>query len=1273
MNKNFTLPRYLQMLTVILILAFTGFFAATPSSAIGEASTPHPIDPTAPIRQDMIDIAERYLTYRWQAINDHAFDSKNPDPPDYLRNDKHDSFYDPDHPKHVETPDRAWCDEHDPNHLEAWRCWDFAPIVNIGVPYFWGEGTAVEDDATHHLHLDKNTGYGEADSKYFNEKKEAGRPVGDITHDTTGLAMVGVGVDCAGLVSQAWRMGVYSPGYPLQENSRPMRFKDLQAGDIILNATNHVVLFWKFIDYDPASSSEPVAGEDNGTTFWAYEASEYAGKVVLSKYRLIQSNPVFRSAPSPQAYFHGMPYDTDNVTIKRIQSCFPDPENPDNWDSSNPTNCHALVQSLADFYPRTDFTPIDVELVLDISGSIDGLGLAQAKYNAKQIIGTFLRPGDKVGIATFAETAKPPLQTLTTIVDAGSVAALNQEIDSIVAGGNTSIASGLMAGGTDLMTLGQDETGAPDPVRVMLLLSDGEENTDPSVFSISSMPRGTGLLDVIHGEGISIYTLQVGGASQPNFLLKNIAAKTDGLFSQSIGEVIDNLRTRFFGSPINGSGAGAVGSTGSQATSQQFALNSEGSAGQSVPATEQPNQATPEGTVEQPALGLKEAAGQPLPANSSGIAGQSALAGPIGITEQPVLVDSSMGAITASVFWSGNPLDVTLVRADGTIIDPSTADVDRNVSFVSGETYASYTVHAPEPGQWQLRISGEAGQAYESSVTTNTAMIVSASIDKKEYSSGEPIKFTASVEDDVSPFSASPEYIHGATMQVVYEDPRHVQSTFALYDDGLHEDGAANDGVYGGIFPNTLLEGIYNFNVQISGVNNRAGEPFAREVHLSANVNTPPSVVSIVRASPNPTHLYAVKFTVTFSEPVVGVDISDFALTTGDMSGAAISAVSGSGNTYTVTVNTGNDNGTLRLDVVDDDTIRDGIDPSIYGVNGFGGQALGGDGLGNGDFTNGQSYDVEHLTGEMIVNKLADTNDGLCDTDCSLREAISNAVPGSVITFAPSLSGGTIHLASDLAIDRGMIIDGSALAIPITVSGDTDNDGAADVSVFNVNSGVTATLKSLVVSKGAFGGVSNSGTLTITNSTFSNNGALNLSPSIVGGGVSNSGILTITNSTFLNNVAEFGGGVSNDGGAVTIMNSTFLTNTATYSGGGASNSPGISGNGGTLMITNSTFVNNAAAYGGGVVNYGNSTLTMTNSTFSGNHAASGTGGIENNGRLNYANTIITNSTSGGDCVNYSAIGTNTNNLVEDGSCSALLSGDPNLGPLANNGGLLSVS
>ncbi len=109
-----------------------------------------------------------------------------------------------------------------------------------------------------------------------------------------------------------------------------------------------------------------------------------------------------------------------------------------------------------------------------------------------------------------------------------------------------------------------------------------------------------------------------------------------------------------------------------------------------------------------------------------------------------------------------------------------------------------------------------------------------------------------------------------------------------------------------------------------------------------------PSVTSIVRANPNPSNAAIVDFTVTFSESVTGVDVSDFNLIATNINGASINSVNGSGNTYTVSVNTGSGDGTLRLDLIDNDSI----------VNASG-NSLGDIGVGNGNFVNGESYSMD--------------------------------------------------------------------------------------------------------------------------------------------------------------------------------------------------------------------------------------------------------------------------------------------------------------------------
>jgi len=108
-------------------------------------------------------------------------------------------------------------------------------------------------------------------------------------------------------------------------------------------------------------------------------------------------------------------------------------------------------------------------------------------------------------------------------------------------------------------------------------------------------------------------------------------------------------------------------------------------------------------------------------------------------------------------------------------------------------------------------------------------------------------------------------------------------------------------------------------------------------------------VQSITRLDPNPTSASTVDFRVSFTEDVSGVDLTDFDLTTtGDVANTSIVNVSGAGDEYVVTVDTGSGTGTIRLDVLDDDSI-------LTTANG---DPLGGSGAGNGDATFGEIYNI---------------------------------------------------------------------------------------------------------------------------------------------------------------------------------------------------------------------------------------------------------------------------------------------------------------------------
>ena len=156
---------------------------------------------------------------------------------------------------------------------------------------------------------------------------------------------------------------------------------------------------------------------------------------------------------------------------------------------------------------------------------------------------------------------------------------------------------------------------------------------------------------------------------------------------------------------------------------------------------------------------------------------------------------------------------------------------------------------------------------------------------------------------------------------------------------------------------------------------------------------------------------------------------------------------------------------------------------------------------------------------------------------------------GSVIEFDSSVfsSPQTITLGATLVLSETIgpeVIDGPGAGL-VTVSG-----GGA-VSVFEVDSGVTASISGLTIANGdapSGGGIYNDGTLTISESSITNNqGSV-----YGGGGIFNTGVLTINQSQITGNSATKifgdGGGIYNIG-ILTINQSQITGNTANMGGG----------------------------------------------------------------------------------------------------------------------------
>jgi len=308
----------------------------------------------------------------------------------------------------------------------------------------------------------------------------------------------------------------------------------------------------------------------------------------------------------------------------------------------------------------------------------------------------------------------------------------------------------------------------------------------------------------------------------------------------------------------------------------------------------------------------------------------------------------------------------------------------------------------------------------------------------------------------------------------------------------------------------------------------------------------------------------------------------------------------------------------------------------------------------------------------FTVTKTADTNDGVCDTDCSLREAIIAANfsdSDDTIQFDPGVfsSAQTITLTNgQLGVcNNGSLVINGTNANRLIISGNNQS------RVFRIFGGTAATFNNLTISNGKAepgdfsgcpavlgsdfsvggGAIENRGTLSINNSIISNNSGG------TGGGLANvHGTATITNSIINNNQASSGyGGIANIGtdipnvGIMTLVNSQVSNNKAPFElgngGGGIGNSSRA-----TLNLINSTVNNNATnSQGGGIRNL-RATLTVRNSTISGNNAKNG-GGIYNDSIVNLLNaTIAFNqaNTGGGICFENTFTpntGTNSRNTI----------------------------
>jgi fibronectin-binding autotransporter adhesin len=336
----------------------------------------------------------------------------------------------------------------------------------------------------------------------------------------------------------------------------------------------------------------------------------------------------------------------------------------------------------------------------------------------------------------------------------------------------------------------------------------------------------------------------------------------------------------------------------------------------------------------------------------------------------------------------------------------------------------------------------------------------------------------------------------------------------------------------------------------------------------------------------------------------------------------------------------------------------------------------------------------------IVVNTVAD-EDGTGST-CSLREAITAANTnanyggcvgaGSYGTDTISFDAGvfgtarTITLTSNLPdITDHLTIIGSDMNL-LTIS------GADSYRPFRITNGSTAAISNLTIRDGLGdnGGAIwiNTGSLNLSTMNFRDNTA-----SLLGGAIYNeNGSLHISGSSFSGNSSSLIGGAIYTGPNIYVLSSTFTGNSAANQGGAITALDGfatISGSSfgensanqggalaGNMKVVNSSFVGNTATTAGGAIYSASQSVYLRSVSLGFNGSASGGGLFSDGGYLELVNTIVADSTSGGDCAIGTAAFVSFYSMIKDGSCgivdgsSGNLVADPlfDVRGLQNNGG-----
>lgn len=449
----------------------------------------------------------------------------------------------------------------------------------------------------------------------------------------------------------------------------------------------------------------------------------------------------------------------------------------------------ALQELIARSVIELQPTPADIVLSVDRSGSMTTPKLNAAKNAASQVV-RLMNLGDRIAVTSFSTTTTTefPLTEITTeAIKTNAIATINSVAVHPSPDIFTSIGGGLVT------AQGQFLLAIPPYYpQAIILMSDGMSNRPPFIQPVlPAIPATT-----------DVYTIGFATAATniDEDSLQLIASETGG--------------TYFF--------AGADGFSSSFQDTDNLIAQSSGGLDLIKSYQASLNMANQRENLILASLPLKE-----------------------GIFQDSVWVDSSVDEMRFSLLWEEAVTVATiftLISPSGRLINPNEAGVDPLIDYIEDVTVASYTIRRPEKGTWLLRITAHRFGRYFISASVYSHLKSRLSI--KNPGTALPLIFELKLIERGLP-------IIGATVKAKVGFPNNEYSAMDLFDDGLHQDGLPNDGLYANYYSNTSREGSYSVEAFARGISNISGDKFHRYSVASTFLKTDPDSNAIKVAMPN--------------------------------------------------------------------------------------------------------------------------------------------------------------------------------------------------------------------------------------------------------------------------------------------------------------------------------------------------------------------------------------------------------------------------------------